>query len=740
MNAAGARLTPLVLLCLSVFLVLFPLGVGKPGMPLTFKADEPAYFLMALSLARDGDLQLTVEDQRRAVDAFPHLQAQNTVLMTDDGWRTIYFGKPYLYSLFAAPLTDWLGSDGMMTFNMLLLVAMIAMGTSYLSRFNHEGLSALFASGFFIVSSLFSYVFWLHPEVFMATSVCACLYFGFHEPRQQPAGSGLWWRFKSFWRRPAVRLVLSAATLAAGVYHKPMLAVLGLPVLWSLARQRQWKEVGVWMLAAVVASSVFAGFAYVETGHPSAYLGVQRAGFRIDDPEHLPIQPQPIVEKTRTTNSWEWLWRLPQFKPLKTLDAIQSFLWGRHVGLIPYMPFAVLAILLFVINGIRDGTRWLLLASLGALGLFFMIWIPFNWHGGGGFVGNRYFVAAYPAFLFLVTRVRPASALLAAYAFGGALLGVLVFQPLGSPVRHPTLQSHVRGRLWHLFPLEKGLQPQIPGYVGRNVEGAWFRARRDVVELRGTEIWTYGASKTELWMVSEKPIVEPAVFEVRSLAADNEITLSIGDQRASAVFPSDQGPTPDVQLVEIQPVDPELFRPVYIIEDDDPPRYLYTLWVDSRTGRVPRDARGRPTESFYLGAGIRYLGTKTRVYGADSFAIKWLECAAPERVTAGERFAVAARMRNLSHFPWPPTGVTRMTLSYHWLRDGRMELFDGVRTALPDVVKSGDPLETTVTVEAPAEPGTYTLELDPVREHIGWFSERNGGEVCEATVEVQAAQ
>ena len=50
------RYTGLALVCLTVLLVVFPLMAGKPGLPMTLKADEPAYYLMALSLARDRDL------------------------------------------------------------------------------------------------------------------------------------------------------------------------------------------------------------------------------------------------------------------------------------------------------------------------------------------------------------------------------------------------------------------------------------------------------------------------------------------------------------------------------------------------------------------------------------------------------------------------------------------------------------------------------------------------------------
>jgi hypothetical protein len=736
------RITPLVLLCLTAFLVLFPLCVGKPGLPLTFKADEPAYFLMALSLAEDGDLELGIEDQRRAIDEFPYSPVDNAILMTDDGWRTIYYGKPYLYSLFAAPFAHWFGADGMTAFNMLLLMAMVWMGTSYLRTFNGEGLAALFASGYFIVSSTFAYVFWLHPEVFMATATCACLYFAFHTPPPTPRLGGFRARLTTALARPGLRLALSAAALAAGVYHKPMLAFLGLPVLWLLASKRQWKGLAIWLLAAALAIGAFAGLAYALTGHPSAYLGVQRGGFKIDDPDVLPIQPQPLeqFEQDTTRNSWSWLWRLPQVKPAKTVSSAGSFLWGRHTGLVVYMPFAALAFLLFLVNGRRDPTRWVLLASIGALAVFFLVWIPFNWHGGGGFVGNRYFVIAYPAFLFLVTRIRPAASLVAAYAFGGAVLGVVVFQPLGSPVRDPTLQSHVRGRAFGLFPAETTIARQIPGYSGVTVESAWFRGRRDQVEIRGSEISVFGASTTELWMVSREPLIGRQAFEVRTLAPDNEVELSLGAEPVRAIFEHADHPRDQIQIVELEPGDPELYRPVHFLTDDDPPNYLYHLMVRARTGRRPRDAKGGIVGDFYFGAGLRYLGSHERVYGPGSFALAWGACVAPLTATAGSTFEVTARGRNTGRYGWPRWGRTKVALSYHWRLDGETVVFDGLRTQLPADIGPGEEFATAIDVEAPSAPGSYRLVIDPVREGVGWFSEHNGASVCEAQVDVVAAR
>ena len=111
----------------------------------------------------------------------------------------------------------------------------------------------------------------------------------------------------------------------------------------------------------------------------------------------------------------------------------------------------------------RSLERWVLLASLAAVGLFFLLQIAWNWQGGGGFVGNRYYVNVYPAFLFLVTRIRPPALLAAGFAAGGLFLTPLLVSPFGMPVVEPTLQAHVRSRPFRPFPLELTLR-NVPGY------------------------------------------------------------------------------------------------------------------------------------------------------------------------------------------------------------------------------------------------------------------------------------
>src|SRR5512147_2349670 len=151
-----SRPTRYVFLALAVLLVVFPATIAKPGQPMNLKSDEPAYYLMALSLAKDFDLRCEAGDIRRLAVEFPNDIVNNLILMSGDGWKTVYFGKPWLVSLIAAPATAAFGSGGFVATNMALLMLSVWLGALYLRKWNPEWLALLFSAGFFLLSNAFA--------------------------------------------------------------------------------------------------------------------------------------------------------------------------------------------------------------------------------------------------------------------------------------------------------------------------------------------------------------------------------------------------------------------------------------------------------------------------------------------------------------------------------------------------------------------------------------------------------
>jgi len=724
------------LLALSLLLVLFPLTVQKPGMPVTLKADEPAYYMMALSLGHDFDLRCEQKDIRRGFDEYPFLPKKNFILMTDDAWQNTYFGKPFTYSLVAAPLARFFGANGLVSLNMLFLVAMIWMAIDYLRRYNSEGLSTIFAVGFFLVSHTFSYTFWLQPELFNMAAVTLSLYLVFcpRDPDKPRAGPLAGLRDRLF--RPALMPIWSGGALALAVYNKPMLVVLALPVLGMGSMKDIARRVAAFAAGGAIVTGLLAGFSIAMTGHPSAYLGVMRAGVAAEHPDVFPIERgnTAVVRDDPTGNSWGWIYEnLPQGiareqgNNLKVLwEDMGYFLWGRHTGMFPYEVFGWLCLLFFLWHGRRSRQRWLLLLSLVGVAGIFLLWIPFNWHGGGGFVGNRYFVNAYPGFLFLVTRIRPVWGVYLAYALGSLYLGPMLLTPFGAPVHEPTLQAHTRGAPYRLLPLEFSIRRKIPGYRSTGHSDLGFMARKDNSRFDTESLWLQGASSVELWGTSEEPLGE-VIFEIVNRAPGNVVEIAFGGDRKRLAF--DSSP-PHTEKITLRP------RKYKVLHDwGGYSLHVYKMSVDSSTGQPTRISR-QSAEEFYVGAQVTYLGNP-EVYAQDLFGLRWIECELPQEVEAGSDFGVRVVYRNMSEFDWPHQGPLRIALSYHWNdEDGNVVVRDGRRTRLRKILSPRQRMKDVVQVTAPKRPGSYELELDPLRERVNWFSERDAGDECRGMVDV----
>lgn len=760
----------LALAALSLFLLAFTLVPAKPGLPTNLKADEPAYYLMAWSLAADRDLRCDLEDVGRLFREFPLSSTRNLVLMSDDGWQTAYYGKPYLYPLFSAPFVALFGGNGMLFANMLLTLVMLWLGVQWLVERGEEGwAAALFATGFVFLSAGFVYIFWLQPEVFNMAAITVGMYLGLsRRPAAWQQRHGLW---------------LSGLAIALAAYNKPVLAAVGLPMLW-----RGWSDARLggtvrWSAGCLAGLGLAALGSLALTGHPTSYLGVTRMGVEIEQPSVLPFAPEspaaaasptptgaplaagatgsavvatptavaeeavpeapaPTVSEGRPGNSWWWIFRFPDAQWAEVREDVAAFLFGRHTGLFWYHPFAVLAVLLFLLHDRRSIEGWLLLGGLAVVALFFLLWIPWNYQGGGGFVGNRYYVNVIPAFLFLVPAVRPRFVLPAGYAAAGLLVAPLLFTPFGWPVAWSTLQAHVRNFPYPHFPLELSLR-NVPGYESALVGGIRFQGRRDQFLPQGDGFWVAAADRAEIWLASWEPL-SSAAFRVRNLASHNHIRFALAGQVEQLDY-AEVAPTGEERELRFT-----LGEPTRTTVRRGVPTYYYRLDVLAERGEVRVFTLHAPParstffahnpqwdENFFVGASFTYLGP-VEALDRDVYGVAWEACEAPPVARVGSTFTVRSRVRNTSSSPWSAQGAAALIkLAYHWRQpDGTMAILDGVRTALPTDVAAGELLDADQTVRAPDTPGRYLLEVDLLYEFVSWFADRTGGKTCRVEVDI----
>ncbi|HET6573754.1 MAG TPA: methyltransferase domain-containing protein [Fimbriiglobus sp.] len=97
---------------------------------------------------------------------------------------------------------------------------------------------------------------------------------------------------------------------------------------------------------------------------------------------------------------------------------------------------------------------------------------------------------------------------------------------------------------------------------------------------------------------------------------------------------------------------------------------------------------------------------------------------------AGDPITVTATVENAGDQTWQagtPADRFQVRLGNHWRDEaGEDLLFDDARVNLPGDVPTGARVVIPITVQAPAKPGRYVLELDMVQEHVAWFATKGG--------------
>jgi len=164
------------LIAAAVFLCVYgtlALTVDFPRAALGFKSDEATYYMMAYSLAEDGDLTYTKDDLVRVWREFPtgpagaFLQKGKTLGgAVDPNPNRLYYGKSFIYPLFAAPFVKVFGTNGFLVLHAVLLSFVILCGYLFLHARSGPLVSAVLATGFVMASVVPVYFVWITPELF----------------------------------------------------------------------------------------------------------------------------------------------------------------------------------------------------------------------------------------------------------------------------------------------------------------------------------------------------------------------------------------------------------------------------------------------------------------------------------------------------------------------------------------------------------------------------------------------
>ncbi len=551
------RPRPLLLLCPALLLLALAWSLAGLRAPLP-AGDEATSLMIVQSLWHDHDLAYREPDLARAERIWDGGPAGLT-LFTNDGGKTLRYGGPVAYPLAALPFYALLGPRGIALFNMALFLAMAGAALWHFSA--EPGPVPLLVASFFFASAAFAYAFRLEPDVFLM----ACGFFpllAWQRLRNLPdSGRGHF-------------AILAGAGVLLGVAltSSPLLALLGLPILIDLAARRRWRGLASLLAAALLAAGLLSLFQRVGTGEWSAFGGVQRRIFTAEFPLE---SPRDLWQGYRGEEATPGL--------ATGLRLLPRNLWyvlaGRFTGLLPYFPFALFALALYLV-GPKDRSRNLLLAALLACVGLVLIGHPHDFAGTPGFLGSRYLALVYPALLFLPGRLHARWSLAFPYLAAGlwttaALIGDLSRVPIPE-----------RSHLFQRLPLELTLLPGdgLPGFSAQTWGGAVWIAPQNAFfaeEHHPHGVWVRGATRSEVIVVSPQPLSRLA-FTVYSLAADNVLRLDSGADRLTVRFDTEgkRGGTP-VELA-VKPVAHDLgFFPASSRE------LFYRFTLETTAGVVP---------------------------------------------------------------------------------------------------------------------------------------------------------
>jgi hypothetical protein len=456
------------------------------------QSDEATYYMMGHSLADDFDLSYRREDLARVWREFPSgpsgvflkkgrdldVQVTDSVPFVrlegrpDPDSAQLFYGKSYIYPLIVSPFVAAFGTNGFLVFHALLLGVVVLAGYLFLNARSSPGVSIVLASGFLMASVAPTYFVWMTPELFNFSVVVlgylCWLYKEVASPDTPVRGTG--WLF-----RPGSDRV-AAVLLGVATFSKPSNLLLILPLLAWLFIRRQWRR-------AFVAGAIFAVVCAVLVAGNLAITGDWnfQGGDRRTFYGSFPFQTQAVqwddMGQDRATNRvlWDDIFDRRVFWTVFSHN-LGYFVVGRFSGLLPYFfPGLFAAVTFLLARGRRAGWQWLVFGAAVAEILLLLIWVPYTYNGGGGSIGNRYFMNTYGILLFLLPPISSAGIAVIPWIVGCLFSAQVTFNPFFSSF-NPSEQAKQGPLRW--LPVELTLVNDLPINTQANRARVWFGQQR----------------------------------------------------------------------------------------------------------------------------------------------------------------------------------------------------------------------------------------------------------------------
>jgi hypothetical protein len=615
-RAPGALLVAVIL---SVYGGL-ALSVDFPRSAIGLHSDEATYYMMGHSLAKDGDLTYRREDLVRVWREFPtgpaglFLKRGEDILdgglmlrppffwtrtQPDPDTSRYFYGKSFIYPVFAAPFVAAFGTNGFLVFNALLLALVAWCSYLFLHARMPAHVSAVLTGAFIFATVVPVYFVWIAPELFnLALGLLAYFCWLYKEVTPvRPAGR------RGAWLFTASSDLVAAVLVGILTFSKLTNALLFVPIgLWLLWR-RQWTRAAFASLVfAAVAAGLFGANMALSGGWN--YQGGDRKTFSAEFPFQTSASGFDIVPNRHGRD--EALTDVifdPAVFWTNFFNSIKWFFVGRYAGLVAYFFPAVFALVAYL-AGVRRRPHWQHLVLLGAIAqiLVFIIVTPYTWNGGGGSVGNRYFMSAYGIFVFLMPPVTRLSVALIPWLIGGIFMAPLVLNPFVASFRPG---DNANSGPLRLLPVELTIVYDWPINTDRSRVRVWFGD-----EPKGSSpgfqiyffdknvhqpevdksFWVKGESRAEFLIKTDRPMKQ-LVLTVTAGPVPTDVRMSLSGRSQEA---------------SLQPG--ESRQIVFALGDGFLYQGIWPVWVasvSSSTGFTPIFFDAASTDTRHLGVRVK---------------------------------------------------------------------------------------------------------------------------------------
>jgi hypothetical protein len=586
----------LALFCLIfLFFLGLSLFINLPALQGNFLfADEAIYYSMTQSLAQDLDLEYTKKDLIRYYKTFD--SGPLGIFLKKGKNDRLFFAKSYIYPLFASPFVKIFDCNGFLVFHSILLFFTLIMGYTYFSLSNTTNLSIAAILTFVFASVACVYFFWIHPDFFNLFLIFFVLFLWLYKHRKEEFP-------KNEEKKTNLdRILLSdgsdyLASFVAGiaVFSKPPnIIILGPIVLYALFKKKFVKAVLIVLIFSLTAGMFFS-VNWLATGDWN-YQGGERKTFYGEG--GYPLEKDHITFDTAkggTMTSEGYTEK--HLLPVKFIFYnLFYYFFGRFTGLTWYFFPAILALILFFVGTKRIYQWYLLIAILGGI-LIYIVLMPDNYAGGGGAMGNRYFLTIYPLFLFLPSLKLKSRDIMFCWIMAALFLAPILTNPLLHS-HYPA--THAKKAPFKWLPLEMTLVNNFPTNTNPKarrqpigIKYSWihfvdnnFIPRQEESELEKFGFWTRGSHTAEMILKTYYPVKTLTIHLLNNPRMRNDITVKIGREKKKITLGQNQRGT--LTFTSLKPFQIKAI-------------HLYRIKIGASKGSIPYFEDEYSLEKRYLG-------------------------------------------------------------------------------------------------------------------------------------------